>query len=96
MPKRTMKEIKRIGADLKPTVHVGKDGITDSLIEEVKLQVKTRKVVKIRLLPASGDEKKVIAKEISERSGAILVDVRGSIVLLTQQDFLNGKGYLDL
>ena len=49
MPKRTMKEIKRIGADLKPTIHVGKDGITDSLIEEVKLQVKTRKVVKIRI-----------------------------------------------
>ena len=96
MPKRTMKEIKRIGADLKPTIHVGKDGITDSLIEEVKLQVKTRKVVKIRLLPASGDEKDVVAKEISERSGAVLVDVRGSIVLLTQQDFLNGKGYIDL
>ncbi len=96
MPKRTIKEIKRIGADLKPTIHVGKDGITDSLIEEVKLQVKTRKVVKIRLLPASGDEKDVIAKEISERSGAVLVDVRGSIVLLTQQDFLDGKGYIDL
>ena len=96
MPKRTMKEIKRIGADLKPTIHVGKDGITDSLIEEIKLQVKTRKVVKIRLLPASGDEKDVVAKEISERSGAVLVDLRGSIVLLTQQDFLNGKGYLDL
>jgi RNA-binding protein len=96
MPKRTIKEIKRIGADLKPTIHVGKDGITDSLIEEVKLQVKTRKVVKIRMLPASGDEKDVIAKEISERSGAILVDVRGSIILLTQQDFLNGKGYIDI
>jgi RNA-binding protein len=96
MPKRTIKEIKRIGADLKPTIHVGKDGITDSLIEEVKLQVKTRKVVKIRLLPASGEEKDVIAKEITERSGAVLVDVRGSIVLLTQQDFLDGKGYIDL
>ena len=96
MPKRTMKEIKRIGTDLKPTIHVGKDGITDSLIEEVKLQVKTRKVVKVRLLPASGEEKDVIAKEISERSGAILADVRGSIVLLTQQDFLNGKGYIDI
>ncbi len=96
MPKRTIKEIKRIGVDLKPTIHVGKDGITDSLIEEVKLQVKTRKVVKIRMLPASGNEKDVIAKEISERSGAVLVDVRGSIVLLTQQDFLDGKGYIDL
>jgi RNA-binding protein len=96
MPKRTMKEIKRIGTDLKPTIHVGKDGVTDSLIDEVKLQVKTRKVVKIRLLPASGEEKDTIAKDISERSGAVLVDVRGSIVLLTQQDFLNGKGYIDL
>ncbi|HEY3420014.1 MAG TPA: YhbY family RNA-binding protein [Methanomassiliicoccales archaeon] len=96
MPKRTIKDVKRIGADLKPTIHVGKDGVTDSLIEEVRLQVKTRKVVKIRLLPASGEEKDVIAKDISERSGAILVDVRGSIVLLTQQDFLNGKGYIDL
>jgi len=96
MPKRTIKEIKRIGVNLKPTIHVGKDGVTDSLIEEVKLQVKTRKVVKIRMLPASGDDKDVTADEISERSGAILVDVRGSIILLTQQDFLNGKGYIDL
>ena len=96
MPKRTMKEIKRIGAELTPTIHVGKDGITDSLIEEVKLQVKTRKVVKIRLLPASGEETDVIAKDISERSGAVLVDARGSVVLLTQQDFLNGKGYMDI
>ena len=96
MPKRTIKEIKRIGSDLKPTIHVGKEGVTDSLIEEVKLQVKTRKVVKIRMLPASGDEKDAIAKDISERSGAVLVDVRGSIILLTQQDFLDGKGYIDL
>lgn len=96
MPKRTIKEIKRIGVNLKPTIHVGKEGVTDSLIEEVKLQVKTRKVVKIKMLPASGEDKDVIADEISERSGAILVDVRGSIILLTQQDFLNGKGYIDL
>jgi RNA-binding protein len=95
MPKRTMKDIKRIGADLKPTIHAGKDGITESLIEEVKLQIKTRKVVKIRLLPATGEDKDRIAQEITERSGAILVDVRGSIMLVTQKDFLAGKGYID-
>ena len=91
MPARTMKDAKRVGHDLRPTIHVGKDGITDTLIEEIKKQIKGRKVVKIRLLPSVEEDRKVIANELAERSSSVLVDVIGHTVLLCDKRYLEGK-----
>jgi RNA-binding protein len=94
MTKRTAKEIKAIGKDLKPTIHVGKDGVDEGLIQEVELQLKTRKVVKIRLLPSASEDKKGTAQLIAEKANAELIDVRGSVVLLCEKAFMAGKGTL--
>jgi RNA-binding protein YhbY len=39
-------------------------------------------VVKVKVLPASVEKKREIAEELAERSGTILVEVRGSTILL--------------
>lgn len=91
MPPRTNKDVKRVGHDLRPTIHVGKDGITDSLIEEIAKQVKNRKVVKIKLLPSVEEDRKVVAEELATRSGSVLVDVIGHTVLLCDRRYKEGK-----
>jgi len=88
---RTRKDVMREATELDPTIHVGKDGITDSLIDEVKLQMKTRKVVKVKLLPSAGEDKKALAKDIAERSNGTLVDVRGSIATLCDKRYYKAK-----
>jgi RNA-binding protein len=88
---RTKKDVMREATELDPTIHVGKDGVTDSLIGEVKLQMKTRKVVKVKLLPSAGEDKKALAMDIAARSNGTLVDVRGSIATLCDKRYYCAK-----
>ena len=88
---RTRKDVMREATELTPTVHVGKDGITDTLVDEVKLQLKTRKVVKVKLLPSAGEEKKELAYELAEKANATMVDVRGSVVTLCEKRYFQVK-----
>jgi RNA-binding protein len=95
MPPRTVKDVKRVGHGLRPTVHIGKDGVTDSLIEEIAKQIKGRKVVKIRLLPSVEEDRKAVAEELAARSRSVLVEVIGHTVLLCDRRYLEGKGDID-
>jgi RNA-binding protein len=95
MPPRTVKDVKRVGHGIKPTVHVGKEGITDTLIEEIVRQVKGRKVVKVRLLTSVEEDRKEVAEELAARSDSVLVDVVGHTVLLCDRRYMQGKGDID-
>ena len=80
--KFTKKELKGIGVGLKPTVHVGKDGLTENVVTELKNQIKINRVVKVKVLPSSVEKKREIAEELAKRSGTMLVEIRGSTILL--------------
>ena len=95
MPPRTMKDVKRVGHGLRPTVHVGKEGVTDTLIEEIAQQVKARKVVKVRLLPSVEEDRKQVAQDLADRSDSVLIEVVGHTVLLCDRKYLQGKGDID-
>jgi RNA-binding protein len=95
VPPRTMKEIKRVGHGIKASVHVGKEGVTDTLIEEIARQVKGRKVVKIRILPSVDQERRLLAEELASRSRSVLVEVIGHIVLLCDRRYMEGREDID-
>ena len=44
------KELKEISIGLRPTIQIGKKGLTIELIEEIKKQLKKKKLLKIKLL----------------------------------------------
>jgi len=67
--------------DIPVTLHVGKSGITDSLIEELKEQIRRKKLVKVRMLRTSGNRADVAA-ELAEKAGAEIVEVRGLTAVL--------------
>jgi RNA-binding protein len=90
-----MKDVKRVGHGLRPTVHVGKEGVTDPLIEEIAKQVKNRKVVKVRLLPSVEEDRKRVAEDLAARSDSVLIEVVGHTVLLCDRKYLQGKGDIE-
>jgi len=90
-----MKDVKRVGHGLRPTVHVGKEGVTETLIEEIAKQVKTRKVVKVRLLPSVEEDRKKVAEDLAARSDSVLIEVVGHTVLLCDRKYLQGKGDIE-
>ena len=77
------KELMRRALEIGPTVHVGKDGLKDSLYEEIKAQLKKNRLIKVKVLTDEGTSD--IAEAIAEATSAVVVDVRGSVVLLTDK-----------
>jgi len=69
----------------KPTIWVGKDGLTQQVQAEVEKQLQRSKMVKIRILPSAlqGDvTAKVIATKAAEETDSALVEVRGHVFIL--------------
>jgi RNA-binding protein len=67
--------------DLKATVWIGKSGCTDSMIEEIKSQLRNRTRVKVKWLHNTTIDPEAIAY----RTGADLVGVRGRTLVLVQR-----------
>lgn len=76
--------IKREMETEKPTVWIGKNGITPETVGEISKQLGKREMVKVKLLKSAlMDEKtKHVAEEIAQQTEATLIDVRGHTFVL--------------
>ncbi len=80
--------IKRHGTDsaLEPTLHIGKAGI-EGVVEELKIQLKSRKLVKVRFLRTAfieGDKKELMQK-LADLSGSELIQTRGNTAVYSRK-----------
>jgi RNA-binding protein len=84
MENKRLLELKGQAAKIEAMTHIGKNGITPSLIEEIKRQLKDNKLVKIKLLKSAIEEKprEEVAKELVQETGAELIEVKGNTVVL--------------
>ena len=80
--KLSKKELVKRGSTIDPTIHVGKEGVSDGVIEEIKTQIKRAKIVKVKMLPAAGEDIKDVAADIANRAEVICVETRGFSILL--------------
>ena len=67
--------------DLKPTVWIGKQGCTATMIEEIVAQVKKRKTIKVKWLQNT----EVDPETVATQAGAELVSVRGRTMVLAEK-----------
>lgn len=69
--------------NLPVTLHVGKNGITQTLVEELARQLEKRRFVKVKLLRSFMDlnDRKESAKELADKTHSILVDVTGGMLI---------------
>jgi RNA-binding protein len=84
MDKDKLYQLKNEATKIKPIINVGKNGITDSVVEEIRKQVKANRLVKIKMLKTSaeGEDIKTSAAKLAEATKTTLIDVRGSTVVL--------------
>lgn len=70
-----LKELKSKAMVLQPTVQIGKNGLTDTVIEEIKRQLEDKKLIKIKFLKGAleAKDKKELAKEIVEKTNSKVV-----------------------
>ncbi|MDH5481871.1 MAG: YhbY family RNA-binding protein [Candidatus Bathyarchaeota archaeon] len=80
----TRRGIKRRLSGEKPTILIGKIGVSQELLKEIERQLEKKKTVKIKILKSAleRDKAKEIASRIAEQTDALLVEVRGHTFML--------------
>jgi RNA-binding protein len=70
--------------DEKPTIWIGKDGLTSQLSSEIEKQLDKNKMLKVRILKSALQQEtaKAIATKAAEDADAALVEVRGHVFIL--------------
>jgi RNA-binding protein len=67
--------------DLKPTVWIGKQGCSDTMIDEIVEQLKKRTMIKVKWLQNT----EVDPQAVADQAKATLVEVRGRTMVLARK-----------
>ncbi len=79
---KNINDLKRLSREVKPNIRIGKKGLSDNLILEVKKSFRKNKIVKIRLLKSfpveSKDALAEIARIISQKTSSEVIQIIGN------------------
>lgn len=64
------------------TINIGKAGINDNVIEEIKRQLKSQELVKLRFAKNISSEKEIYIAQIVEKTNSKLIDFRGNVAVI--------------
>lgn len=79
---RHLRVLRGLGHALEPVLHVGKEGLTDAVVEAAAAQLLRHELIKVRVLTEAPDDRKETAETLAERTGATLAQVLGRTFLL--------------
>ena len=64
------------------TINIGKSGVNDNVIEEIKRQLKANEIVKLKFAKNIARDKDKYIDEIISKTRAKLIDVRGHVAVM--------------
>ncbi|ADQ14572.1 ribosome assembly RNA-binding protein YhbY [Halanaerobium hydrogeniformans] len=70
---------------LNPVIHVGKEGITDAVIDQLDQALEDHELLKVRILESVGRSTRSSAEELATATAAEVVQVIGGIAVLFRQ-----------
>jgi RNA-binding protein len=78
------RRVKRRLSEENPTIWIGKSGVSEELLKEIRKQLDKKEMVKIKILRSAleREETRQIALRISEQTEASLVEIRGHTFML--------------
>jgi RNA-binding protein len=84
MDKKRRIELRGLAQKLEATVHVGKEGASLMVVEEIVRQLDKHKLVKVRVLQSIERSREEIANELAKASASFLVEIRGRTIVLAR------------
>uniref|UniRef100_UPI004055DC41 ribosome assembly RNA-binding protein YhbY n=1 Tax=Candidatus Electrothrix sp. TaxID=2170559 RepID=UPI004055DC41 len=76
------KYLRGLGHHVDPTVYVGKEGISENVVQSMLDALRTRELIKVKLGQNCEVPKKEAAEQLAKDSGAALIQLIGKMVLL--------------
>lgn len=87
-------KLRSIAMTIQPTTHIGKNGITDEVINQISKQLQAHELIKINVLKNCDFSAKEIAGEVAEAAGAEVVQVLGNKITLYKVSTKDGVKHL--
>ena len=81
--------LKKEAHNLEPKVRIGKDGLSDNIVQSLLDAINSRELIKVKVLQnldADKDDTREMAEELSRKSGAELVGVIGKIIIFYKEN----------
>jgi len=68
----------------KPTVWIGKNGISEDVLAEIDKQLEKTEMVKVKILKTAlgKDKAKMMANKVAQQTNSTLVEIRGHTLIL--------------
>ena len=76
--------LRKTAHDLKPIVHIGKNGLSDSLFSSTEIALDAHELIKIKFNDFK-DQRREIAQELADQLHADLIYVIGNTAILYRQ-----------
>ncbi len=74
--------LRGLGNALEPVMQIGKEGVTENVVESANLLLEARELVKFKVLKNADADVRTIAEEIASRLSAEVVQVIGNSFIL--------------
>ena len=78
------KQLKVKANALDPSINIGKKGLTDSLVEEIKLKLRKQGMIKIKALK-SLENRKELAEELVDKTNSQLISKVGFVYVIARK-----------
>jgi len=79
---RQKKYLKGLAHDLPALVQVGKEGLSDSLVDAADVELERRELIKVKLGKNSGVAKDIGGEQLAKATGSHLVQIIGKTLVL--------------
>jgi len=87
--KKKKMRLKSEAQTMKATLQIGKGGISEGIIEEIKTQLKRQNLIKVKILQSAFsdeyEDREQIGKTLAERAGAELIEIKGNTIVLSKK-----------
>jgi RNA-binding protein len=84
----SIKELRAKSMALEPKIRIGKNGITDAIVREIRVHLKKHKMVKVKFLQGAltNQTKKELVDELIVKTHTVLVHKVGFIAVIARKN----------
>lgn len=79
---RAIRHLRGLGHHLDPVLQIGKEGVSDAVLDALEEQLKAHELVKVKVGSESPIDRKEAGPELAQRTGAVLAQILGRTLLL--------------
>ena len=78
--------LRSLAVNMKPVTQIGKDGVTDAVLESLNDAFNNKELIKINLLKTCEDDKNAVAEEITSSIKCELIQIIGKTIVLYKRN----------